>query len=191
MEWSNPDTEQGTRQLIPYTWPQNKRGQAMPQRLWELVQSCWKRNPIVRPTVQVISGDISTMAPPRGRYSQAAGPTTLVQPSNLRPATSSVKSRTIDHNHAYIRLGPLPADQGHPGTQFDPLLSKLLDSLERRDVIVAPLFVSRYDAHHLDLCFASAVEANSFALTWMGRRVSPYENVVAEILSSMVAHRTL
>ncbi|KAJ7461114.1 kinase-like domain-containing protein [Mycena latifolia] len=54
MEWSNPDTEQGTRQLIPYTWPQNKRGQAMPQRLWELVQSCWKRNPILRPTVWAV-----------------------------------------------------------------------------------------------------------------------------------------
>ncbi|KAJ7034239.1 kinase-like domain-containing protein [Mycena alexandri] len=176
MKWSNPATEQGTWQLIPYTWPQTKSGQAMPQRLWELVQSCWKRNPILRPTVQVISQHISAMVPPRIR------PTTLVQPLNLRPGTSSVQSRIIDHNHTYVRLGPLPADDGLPGTQFDPLLSRLLDSLERRDVIVAPLFVSRYDAHHLDLCFASAVEANSFAMTWMGRRASPYENAAAEIL---------
>jgi hypothetical protein len=180
MEWTNPDTVQGTRQLIPYTWPQTKSGQAMPQNLWELVQSCWKHNPILRPTVQVISQEISAMAPPRIR--DAVGPTTLVQPPNLRPTTSSVQARIIDPNHAYVRLGPLPADDGHPGTQFDPLLSKLLESLERRDVIVAPLFVSRYGAHHLDLCFASAVEANSFARTWMGDRFSPYENAVAEIL---------
>ncbi|KAJ7030172.1 kinase-like domain-containing protein [Mycena alexandri] len=180
MEWFNPATEQGTQQLSPYTWPQTKSGQAMPQHLWELVQSCWRRNPILRPTVQVISQEISAMAPPRIR--DAAGPTTLVQPSNLRPATSSVQSGITEHNHAYVRLGPLPGDDGPPGTQFDPLLSKLLDSLEQRDVIVAPLFVSRYDAHQLDLCFASAVEANSFTMTWMGRRVSPYENTVAEVL---------
>ncbi|KAJ7226209.1 kinase-like domain-containing protein, partial [Mycena rebaudengoi] len=101
IEWSNPDTEteQGTQQIFPYTWPQTKSGQAMPQHLWELVQSCWKRNPILRPTVQVISQGISAMAPPRIR------PTTLVQPLNLRPATSSVQSRIINHNHTYVRLG--------------------------------------------------------------------------------------
>jgi hypothetical protein len=59
MAFSTPETDEE----LPYaSRPFDKGGHAMPQRLWDLVRSCWKRDPTSRPAVQHIVDVISEIS---------------------------------------------------------------------------------------------------------------------------------
>ncbi|KAF7369692.1 Serine/threonine-protein kinase STY8 [Mycena venus] len=201
MTFSSPETDKGSQPILPYgSRPHDKGGRAMPMRLWELVQSCWKRDAASRPTVQVIEQVISEIKEhgrvrragfsrtARGSHENAGSPSTLSVTTAAPPAQHTLQSpgngnsrQRCPPDHATVCLGPLAA-HGDPDAQFRTLLNNLLDVIERRDVLVPPHSVSQHDSQHLDLCFTSGVEANSFALTWMAYRFAPYGNVAARLV---------
>ncbi|KAF7369909.1 Serine/threonine-protein kinase STY8 [Mycena sanguinolenta] len=189
MAFSTPELS-GVQEIHPYTSrPCDKSGSAMPGYLWDLVRSCWKREATLRPTVPVIAHAISEFRAHGGEHAMTSIDSSIssssrsVQDTCWAPDTRN-SGQLCSQKHVVVYLGPLPADHSDPREQFHTLLNQLLDAVACRDVLVPPHLVSWHntESRHMRLCFSSAVEANSFVLTWMAHRFAPYEEVVARMV---------
>jgi hypothetical protein len=194
--------------VIPYkTKPRDKGGNAMPDRLWELVQWCFKHEASERPAVPVIADIISEM-----KHSTSSGTETsdfpvpggsgtvyempdtdsssssaIVGKENATPSPSQLNFSVLygkgkqrahpEARYATVRFGPLNLD-GDPESPFYEIVDGLVKVI-RKDVLVRPLAVEKQGEDYLELRFGSLVEANNFAMTWMVYRYDPYKEVSA------------
>jgi hypothetical protein len=177
----------------PYkTKPCDKQGNPMPERLWELAQSCFKRQASERPAVAVIAAMLPHLQMKHSSLSGAENPSESSATTNNCEHPTSVSNSSVvygkrkQRSHMRdedetVRFGPLNLD----GNTEGPLLYEILDGLLkaiRRDVLVLPHTVEKHNTQYLDLRFQSPVEANNFAMTWMFYRYDPYKEVSAVLL---------
>ncbi|KAJ7463709.1 hypothetical protein FB451DRAFT_1265289 [Mycena latifolia] len=196
---------------MPYpSQPHDKAGTQMPDGLWELVQWCWNRGPADRPAAPVIANALSDMAanamPAAWRVQDeptletpvASGSRTSRPPREPASASNvpSVPERKkgeqrVRFEEFIVVFGPLAHDDGDPEEIFAVTFKEIL-RLVPRNALAMPLLVEEHeppfvDEHaspkpHLALHFASLVEANNFAMTWMVDRFDPYEKVSARLV---------
>jgi hypothetical protein len=192
------DLTESTPQALPYQGkPWDKGGNYMLDRLWELVQWCWKFDPSQRPEVQVISAMVSEIAthsrhPTMGPKHQletpvASGSASPVSGALFRATIAAValvprvnkgKQRApLENGRRTVLFGPLDAD-GDPEDIFGPIFNQLR-TFVRSDALMEPVLVETHETNHLALHFRSLVDANNFAMTWMVHRFEPFFRVSA------------
>ncbi|KAF7330225.1 Serine/threonine-protein kinase STY8 [Mycena venus] len=183
-------------QRTPYqARPRDKGGVLMPDRLWELVQWCWKEESSERPTAEVISAMLSEMK--RGGKPNADGDALLVDsaipsgsgtvPESRSPSPSSSvddlrvessstapskvnkgKQVRFEEDYAVVRFGPLDLEVGAEEAFFS-IFDALLEVVPA-GALVEPRLIHEYNSDHLDLHFRSPMEANNFTMTWTVHR---------------------
>ncbi|KAJ7132599.1 hypothetical protein C8R44DRAFT_978094 [Mycena epipterygia] len=203
MALFNHDTARGT--LAYKARPFDKAETLMPQRLWQMVQRCFKLDAAERPEVDVIANIFSEMeliavtdiamlthsAPGRSRTavqmpsSGREASTLLVEvnslgmPSRLAGVVHGKGEQRVRFEEEYttVQFGPLQVDGI---SDAEELVNDMLDGLLkfiRMDVLTRPLEVEKQDSQHVDLRFRSPVEANNFAMTWMVYRYDPHKEL--------------
>jgi hypothetical protein len=194
---------------LPYqSKPYDNKGNPMPDRLWELVQWCWKRQGSERPTVKVITAILSEI---RKRpevevafdsMTASASGSTKKQKVSLPPSPSSSldevdvipfastsaagkgKQRAqFNEEYAVVRFGPVDLD-GEAEEVFFTIFEGPLLEVVRKGALAEPWLVHEHDSNHLDLHFRSPIEANGFAQTWTVHRFDPYLDCTATLVDS-------
>lgn len=179
---------------VPYkTKPCDKAGIPMPERLWEMVQWCFKLDSAERPALEVIADVLSEMKQQNWSSSdlaaggaKTAGSTSAL-PDEIHPQAvvdREGKQRVrFAEEYTTVRFGPLHLDGADIEELFGDILKGLF-KLVRKDVLTAPLRIDKHNPQHLHLQFRSAVEANSFAMTWMVYRYDPHTEVSAVLVDN-------
>jgi hypothetical protein len=108
-----------------------------------------------------------------------------VDPTGSSVSTSAVYGKgkqcvRFEDQFSIVRFGPIYLDS-EPEELFHQIVDGLLKVI-RRDVLVLPRVVEKYDSQHIDLRFQSVAEAHSFAMTWTVYRYDPYKDVLAVLV---------
>ncbi|KAJ7454461.1 kinase-like domain-containing protein [Mycena latifolia] len=160
---------------LPYLMkPCDKAGNFMDERLWEIVQLCFKHEATQRPSVQAIAGILFEL---NHSSTRAADIPEFVVKDFALPTLSAL----FEDELATVQFGPINLEEyGPSGPEeiFHGIFDGLLKVI-RRDVLMGPLRVQKQSSQYLDLRFRTPVEANNFAMTWMVHRFDPYKEVSA------------
>ncbi|KAJ7454480.1 kinase-like domain-containing protein, partial [Mycena latifolia] len=160
---------------LPYLMrPYDKAGNFMDERLWEIVQLCFKHEATQRPSVQAIAGILFEL---KNSSTRAADISEFVVEDFVLPTLSA----PFEDELATVQFGPINLEEyGPSGPEeiFHGIFDGLLKVI-RRDVLTGPLRVQKQSSQYLDLRFRTPVEANNFAMTWMVHRFDPYKEVSA------------
>ncbi|KAJ7251642.1 kinase-like domain-containing protein, partial [Mycena rebaudengoi] len=189
---------------LPYEiTPFDKAGTPMPDRLWELVQRCFRYEAAMRPTVRTIADFLSEMKRKPSPTQPTSSPTSVdaatLQPGELSTDPALNNHPTIRNIEALasaipmegnqmhetelvtVRFGPVNLDGVDHEKLFHELLVGILAAI-RQDALVLPVVVDKCDSHHLDLRFRSVLEAHNFVLTWQAYREEAHQDVLAVLV---------